>query len=147
VPPPRSLIVRLLALPVLPFKRHFLLPISGLHSRRPRISPQLPLHLPPYYALRRPLPRSSLHPSLPRRLLPGRLLLRLGPIPSRPPRLNLLAGGVGRVRLVCRRLPRRGVLHVDLRLRWIGVLRSGLRWIGVLRGVGVLRSGWLLRGR
>lgn len=83
-------------LPVLLRTRHVLLPIGRRHSRRPRISPQLPLHLPPYYAPRRlPLPR---------------------------------------------RLRWRGVLQV-------GLLCCGLCWLGVLRSVGVLRSGWLLRGR
>jgi hypothetical protein len=85
-------------LPVLLRTRHVLLPIGRRHSRRPRISPQLPLHLPPYYALRCiPLPRrllpaslssslphpslpsglphTLLHPGLPRGLL-GRRLLR-----------------------------------------------------------------------
>jgi hypothetical protein len=148
MPPPRSLIIQLLAQPtllphhpVLPLPRHLLQPIPRLHPRRSRISPQLPLHLPPlrYDVLSRPptllhpgLPRGLLHPGLPRGLLHPGL-----------PRGLLNAG-------LLRRLLHRGLLRTCL-LLGLGALPGApprLSLVGYLRRVRLL---WcrllLLRGR
>ena len=109
MPPPRSLIPHLLThqpvlqlprpvllphqpVPLLP--RHTLLPVRRLHTRRPRISPQLPLHLPliPYYGLRHLPPPRTLLPAKPPNTLPSGLLQPrpLNTLPSRllQPRLH-----------------------------------------------------------
>lgn len=116
MPPPRSLISQLLAQPtllahhpVLPLPRQVLPPVGRLHPRRARISPQLPLHLPPYDALPRlSLPRSFAHPGLPRLGLPRGL-----PAPRLP--LGFLDARKSR-----------GLLHAS-------VLRPGLLYRSLLR--------------